>query len=119
MTDAQRKGLQERVLKELAETPIVSMACKKAGVPRATFYRWRADNEEFEEESDLALAQGRERINDLAESRLISGVNEGQLPFLRYWLSHNHHRYTRHKSVPLPYRIWKPRKPRLWQHNWW
>lgn len=115
MTEAHRNKLKKRVLEELAESPIVETACKKAGLSRAQFYRWRASNEEFENESDIALSQGRERINDLAESRLIQGLNEGKLPFLRYWLSHNHHRYVQQKNVPLPYATWGVRKPRLWQ----
>lgn len=118
MTDAQRKRLRQRVLKELAETPIVTMACKKAGLPRATFYRWRSEDEDFEIESDIALAQGRERINDLAESRLIRGVDQGELPFLRYWLSHNHHSYVKHKQMPLPYVTQGVRRPRLWLRFW-
>ena len=33
-----------KVLAKLKRTPIVEAACKQAGIPRSTFYRWRKDD---------------------------------------------------------------------------
>lgn len=118
MTDPQRARARQTILLELAKTPLVETACKKAGISRATFYRWRADDEDFEDNTDFALAQGRERINDLAESRLIQGLDRGELSYIRYWLNHNHHRYVQRKRVPLPYPHFSVRKVKLWRQHW-
>ena len=35
---------KEQLLEILKKTPIVQIACEKAGVGRATYYRWRKDD---------------------------------------------------------------------------
>jgi len=104
MTDKSRAKVKKQLLEALAATPIVETACKKAGIGRATYYRWREQSERFEEDADLAIAQGRARINDLAESKLISGVNDGDFRFITYWLKHNKSRYMRIKRELLPFK---------------
>jgi len=104
MTNKTRQSAKKKLLEVLANNPNVEFACKQAGIGRATYYRWREESEEFEEAADLAKAQGRDRINDLAESKLVTGINNGEFRFIKYWLDHNHHRYIHKKRVNLPFR---------------
>jgi len=85
---------KNQVIDQLKTTPIVQIACQKAGISRATYYRWRDDDESFRNFSDRALTDGVGFINDLAESQLISLIKEKIPTAIYYWLNHNHPRYS-------------------------
>lgn len=82
-----------KLLKELETTPIMSIACKKAGIGRATAYRWIEDDEDFANAARLAMERGIDLINDLAESQLIRGVNDDKQSYVFFWLRNNHTKY--------------------------
>ncbi len=88
-----RLGEQTKLLDLLSETPIISLACKKAGISRATYYRWFKDNKHFREQADKVLSLGRKHINDMAESVLIKEINRGNMVAVRFWLQNNHEAY--------------------------
>ncbi|MCL5006678.1 MAG: hypothetical protein M1153_00815 [Patescibacteria group bacterium] len=88
-TEKDKQSLAEA----LKEMPIVQFACRKAGVSRATYYRWRQEDKEFRRESDDALNQGYEYINDMGESQVIALIKEKKLPAITLWLKHHHPRY--------------------------
>ena len=88
----QNKEKQD-LLEMLKEMPIIQVACKKAGVGRATYYRWRKEDRMFSRQSEDALAQGIEFINDMSESQLILMIKEKKMPAIALWLKHNHPRY--------------------------
>ena len=85
-----KKPKQAKLLKELETTPIVSVACKKVGLPRATVYRWMKTDSEFANEIHDYKSRGTDLINDIAESQV---VKEGKQGFLFFWLRHNHENY--------------------------
>lgn len=84
---------KERLIEALKEMPIVQIACKKAGVGRATYYRWRKEDMTFLKLSDEALTHGIDFINDMSESQLITLIREKKMPAISLWLRHNHKRY--------------------------
>lgn len=86
-----------KLLEILNETPLVQPACQKAGVSRATYYRWRKEDSHFKKKSDEAISQGRLLINDLAESKLISQIKNENMTAIIYWLKHNHKNYIENK----------------------
>ena len=92
MTKINEKKL---ILEYLRETPIVQLACEKAGVSRATYYRWRKGSKKFRQESDQALQEGQSAINDLAESQLIKAIERGDLAAIRFWLPSKHNHYKK------------------------
>ncbi len=104
MTEPQREKLKAKVLEELTRTPIVEAACRKAGLPRATFYRWVSETAEFEDDVNVAQAQGRERVNDMAESVVIKGIKEENQKYVFFWLQQNHRNYVKKKPVKAPFR---------------
>lgn len=88
-----------KILKKLHKNPIVEAACRQTGLPRATYYRWRQEDEAFAGACDEAIAHGRDTINDMAESQLISAIKEGKLPAITYWLKHHHPTYETRVKV--------------------
>lgn len=96
----ENKTLEDRQIKDkqividiLKELPIIQIACKKSGISRATFYRWRKEDKEFLRHSEDALGQGIEFINDMSESQLIALIKEKKMPAISLWLKNNHKRY--------------------------
>jgi len=85
---------KSKFVEYLRETPLVSFACKKTGIARATYYRWYKDDREFREHIQKVLRQGRANINDLAEATLIKMIKGENFNATRFWLQHNNSRYV-------------------------
>ncbi|MHB8362759.1 MAG: phBC6A51 family helix-turn-helix protein [Patescibacteria group bacterium] len=93
-TIAKRQNKSKRLLLEnLTKTPIVQIACEKSGIGRATYYRWREQDQDFSTEADKALENGILLINDMAESQLISAIKDRNITATQYWLKHHHSKY--------------------------
>lgn len=86
-----RKGL---LLIQFKKTPIVQVACEKTGVSRATYYRWRKEDPEFADNADIAIDEGLNLINDMAESQLISAIKDRNLTGIIFWLKNHHKNYS-------------------------
>ena len=82
------------LLKQLRKTPIVQIACDKAGISRSTYYRWRQVDSDFADESDQALFEGSLLVNDMAESQLISLIKDKNPTGIIFWLKHHHPQYS-------------------------
>jgi Helix-turn-helix of insertion element transposase len=82
-----------RVLEHLRSVPIIEVACKKANIARATYYRWRNEDPDFLRESEDALEDGIALINDMTESQLIGLIKEKKFQAVQFWLKHNHNRF--------------------------
>ena len=85
---------KEKILEKLKITPIVQIACEKAGVGRATYYRWRKSDPEFRKKSDEAIEKGSLMVNDMAESQLLSAIRDRNLTAIIFWLKHHHSAYA-------------------------
>lgn len=104
MKTASKKILIEQIKK----TPVIQVACEKIGVSRATFYRWKKSDPKFADKADIALNEGSQMINDMAESQLISAIKEGNLTGIIFWLKNHHKQYspklevtTKNTEIPL------------------
>ena len=84
---------KQAVVEALRETPIIQVACKRAGIGRATYYRWKIEDSDFARECDSALREGIEFINDMSESQIIQLIKEKKLPAIIMWLRNNNPRY--------------------------
>ena len=87
----ERGGL---LLMQLKKTPIVQVACEKTGISRATYYRWRKEDPEFADKADIAIDEGLNLINDMAESQLISAIKDRNLTGIIFWLKNHHKNYS-------------------------
>lgn len=90
---------KETLLNLLRQTPIIQVACSKTGIGRATFYRWRKDDEEFSKMIDEAIFQGKLFINDLAESKLIAAIQDQNITAIIFWLKNHHWDYREKLEV--------------------
>ena len=98
---ARQEKQKELLIEHLKKIPIVQIACEKLGISRSTFYRWRDLDPEFYDQLTEALNKGKSLINDMAESKLIAGIQNNNMPAIMYWLRHNHKTY-RERKPKLP-----------------
>lgn len=101
---AQTKKMKAKMLEQLPKYPIVQVACERVGIGRSTYYEWREEDTEFKKAADGALQAGVNFINDLAESKVILGIQNDILTFTIFWLKHHHSDYMevvrhRHKHM--------------------
>lgn len=89
-----RDRIKDLIVEQLKKIPIIQVVCEKLDIPRSSFYRWRKDDAEFAEKVDDALFVGKQLVNDLAESMLISAIKEKNLSAIQFWLRHNHKTYS-------------------------
>ena len=87
------------MLERLKETPVVEVACRKVGIGRATYYRWRINDEKFSKEADIALNEGSALINDMAESQLLSAIKDQNMTAIIFWLKSHHPAYANKVEV--------------------
>lgn len=80
--DAQKKLL----LQHIEKTPIVEVVCQKVGIGRTTLYRWLQEDAAFAKQYNEAFGTGVELISDLAESKLIGKIQEGDMSAVKLWL---------------------------------
>ena len=59
---------KKRIVDQLREMPIVEVACRRAGVARATYYRWLKKDAEFAKLCREALEHSTSAVSDIAEA---------------------------------------------------
>ena len=82
------------IVEQLKINPIVQIACQKSGVSRATFYRWRNEDEEFKKATEMSIQDGVLLINDLAESQLLAAIKDQNMTAIIFWLKNHHSDYA-------------------------
>lgn len=85
---------KENLIEQFKKTPIIQLACEKAGIGRATYYRWRREDSEFARYCDDALRESVGLMNDMAESQLLSAIKEKNMTAIIFWLKHRHKGYS-------------------------
>ena len=90
MDNKTRKEIKDKFLEILSNNHIISAVCKKVGIPRATFYRWIDEDENFKKDCVDTKMMGIKAVNDFCESNLINKIKDGNLSAMKYWLeAHN------------------------------
>jgi hypothetical protein len=85
---------KEIIIEVLKKTPIIQIACEKASIARATFYRWRKTDKVFAQAIDKALSEGINLVNEMAESQLISAIKDQNMTAIMFWLKHHKQVYS-------------------------
>lgn len=98
-----KRSKREQFLEHLRTIPNVSLACEKTGLSRNTVYRWCKEDKEFKDLLEDALKSGTESVSDLAESKLIAHINNGNMRAIEYWLDSHKREYAR----PRPKSFWE------------
>jgi len=88
-----QKQLKKKIIELLEKTPIIEIICQKTDIARATFYRWKISDKAFSKAVDKALFEGKQKINDLAESTIISAIQNQNITATIWWMKNNHPNY--------------------------
>jgi len=84
---------EKQFLEEFSKTPVVNAVCGRINLSRQSIYRWLEEDKEFRTKFFESLSQGRDNVNDLMESQLISKGQQGDYRAVIYWLEHHHKDY--------------------------
>lgn len=90
--DRQKKEKYD-ILEQLKKAPIIEFCCKKVGIARSTFYKWKSEDPEFANAVAKAMAEGVEFLNDMSETQLVSQIRDNNLGAITFWLKHRHSAY--------------------------
>lgn len=93
ITERNKIIAKKHLLEQLHDLPIVEVACRRAGVARATYYRWLQKDSEFAEQCRAALEHSTQAVSDIAEAKLIAAIQAGNLSAISFWLRHHHKAY--------------------------
>lgn len=99
MTTTKQQQTKVQIVEYLHKVPIIQVACEKSGLARATFYRWKKQDNEFAKRVDAAVLSGELLVNDMAESQLLSAIKDKNLTAIIFWLKHHHARYATRVEV--------------------
>lgn len=97
-----RKYEQSKFIKTLEDVPFVSYAAKKAGIARATIYRWKKENPEFRFAMEKALNSGRDQLTDMAEMALVENIKNKDMGAIKFFLQHNNEKYRPVRTTYVP-----------------
>ncbi len=98
-TNERIREQRKKLIEALKESGNVSFACKRAGISRDTYYRWRSMSEQFSDETDAAILSGKEFVNDLAHTQLIRHIQSGDMGAIKFQLANCHDDYTPKRVV--------------------
>lgn len=93
------KNEKQLLIEQLKKTPVVQVACEKVGIGRASFYRWKSDDEKFATAVNEAISDGNGLVNDMAESQLMSAIRDKNLTAIIFWLRNHHPSYATRVEV--------------------
>lgn len=85
---------KENLLEYLKKMPIIELACTKASISRATFYRWKKEDKEFSKAVEEAMSEGESLVTDVSENQLISLIRDRNFQAIQLWLKHHHKKYA-------------------------
>ncbi|MDR3298274.1 MAG: hypothetical protein LBT19_02840 [Candidatus Nomurabacteria bacterium] len=97
--------LTNKIIAELEKHGNVLNACSKVGIGTSTYYRWCDTDDKFRVRGNDAIEIGRMNITDLAESKLIQNIQNGNQKAIEFQLRGNDRRY-----MPMNHKImhdWK------------
>lgn len=90
-----------KILETLKTTPLVNVACAKAGIARASYYRWVNDDLEFKKRVQRAMKSGNRNINDMAYGMLIQKIKQGSMNAIIFYLSRRHPLFKKKDKVKV------------------
>jgi hypothetical protein len=88
-----RIPLKKELLEYVSENGLIQIACRKVGICRQTYYRWRAADKSFARKADIAIRRGQEVGCDMAESVIFGKMAEKDIGAAKFYLVNNEPRY--------------------------
>ena len=93
--------MRQKVLEYLAESGNISYSCKRAGVSRETFYKWKEAHRVFAYDAEAAIEYGKSFVNDLAHTHLMLNIQKGDMQAVRFQLASCHPDYKPRRPGPV------------------
>ncbi len=81
---------KKKLLEALKENHIVLAACRKTGIGKSSYYRFRKDDPKFAKKADEAIREGVALVNDAAEGTIVGAIKERSVDAAKFWLKHRH-----------------------------
>ena len=94
-----RNKTKRKLLNEIQKFGNVYLSCLKIGISRATYYRWKQEDEKFKKEAEEAERVGRENICDVAEHSLLQNIKNKDQRAIEFTLTHNSEKYKRNQTT--------------------
>jgi hypothetical protein len=82
--------IKSKLVEALKENHIVLLACRKIGVGKSSYYRFRKSDPKFARKADEAIKEGVALVNDAAEGTIIGAIREKNIDATKFWLTHRH-----------------------------
>ena len=98
-TEVRAQKLRQKLLEHLTESGNISYACKRTGISRETYYKWK-ENSLFAFDAEAAYEYGKSFVNDLAHTQLILNIQQGNMQAVRFQLASCHPDYQPRKARP-------------------
>ncbi len=87
MKAEQKKKLKNLMLERLTKNFTISSACHAIGIDRKTFYRWIDEDINFKTEAYDNIQECKKDITDMANTRLVKQIDQGNLTAVMFWLN--------------------------------
>lgn len=87
MTEEVKATIKTQLLERLTKNFTVSSACHAVGIDRKTFYRWIEEDAQFKRQAYENIQECKKDITDLANTRLVKQIENGNLTAVMYWLN--------------------------------
>lgn len=97
-SDVRTRKSKQKLLVHLTESGNISYSCKRAGISRETYYKWKEDDALFAFDAELAVDYGKSFVNDLAHTQLILNIQKGDMQAVRFQLASCHPDYQPRKA---------------------
>ena len=65
---------------------LLTLACKEVGMDYHTYRKWYKQDDEFQQQVNEALEQSHEKTTDLAEGKLYTAINKGDMTGIIFYL---------------------------------
>ncbi len=90
-----RNKIKSQILELIERVPIDAHVCKQVGISRSTLYRWLEQDpffqQDFTDNKKISVAS----VSDIAESKLIQMINDGNLTAIIFWLKYHRSAYIK------------------------
>ena len=97
--ETRRTEDKAKLVEQFKKMPIVQIAVERAGVSRASYYRWIEEDPAFRDDAMTAIAEGEAFISDKSEGQLLALIGEKHFGAIKTYLQHRNDKYSQGKGL--------------------
>jgi hypothetical protein len=97
--ETRRTADKAKLIEQFRKMPIVQIAAERAGVSRATYYRWLDEDQAFRDDALSAVTEGEAFISDKSEGQLLALIGEKHFGAIKTYLQHHNEKYSQGKGL--------------------